>query len=63
MMKAATTTTEPELVKKTAEKGGFNVKNLASGTYQVTLKKVGYTEQVVTISVNDGEMTELNVSL
>lgn len=62
MIKAATTT-EPELVKKTAEKGGFNVKNLASGTYQVTLKKVGYTEQVITISVNDGEMTELNVSL
>jgi hypothetical protein len=64
MMKAAAaTTTEPELVKKTAEKGGFNVKGLASGTYQVTLRKVGYADQVVTISVNDGEMTELNVSL
>ena len=64
MMKAAAaTTTEPELVKKTAEKGGFNVKGLASGTYQVTLKKVGYADQVVTISVNDGELTELNVSL
>ena len=63
MMKAAAATTEPELVKKTAEKGGFNVKGLASGTYQVTLKKVGYADQVVTISVNDGEMTELNVRL
>jgi hypothetical protein len=57
------TTAEPELVKKTAERGGFKVKSLASGTYQVTLKKVGYTDQVVTVNVNDGEMTELNVSL
>jgi len=64
MMKtAAATTTDPELIKKTAEKGGFNVKNLASGTYQVTLKKVGYADQVATISVSDGEMTELKISL
>ncbi len=64
MMKAAAANTaEPEIVKKTAEKGGFNVKGLSSGTYQVTLKKVGYADQVVTISVNDGEMTELNVRL
>jgi hypothetical protein len=38
------TTSEPELVKKTAEKGGFNIKGLVSGTYQVTLKKVGYAD-------------------
>jgi hypothetical protein len=64
MMKAATTTTsEPELVKKTAEKGGFNIKGLATGTYQVTLKKAGYADQVATISVNDGELTELKISL
>lgn len=62
-MAKAATTTEPELVKKTAEKGGFNVKSLTSGTYQVTLKKVGYADQVATISVNDGEMTELKISL
>lgn len=64
MMKAATaSTSDPELVKKTAEKGGFNVKSLASGTYQVTLKKAGYADQVATISVSDGEMTELKISL
>lgn len=64
MMKtAAATTTDPELVKKTAEKGGFNVKNLASGTYQVTLKKVGYADQVITVSVNDGEMSLIDVKL
>ena len=63
MTKAATTTTDPELVKKTAEKGGFNIKGLATGTYQVTLKKAGYADQVATISVSDGEMTELRISL
>jgi uncharacterized membrane protein len=63
MAKAAIATTEPEIVKKTAEKGGFNIKSLATGTYQVTLKKVGYADQVATISVNDGEMTELKISL
>jgi hypothetical protein len=59
----ATTTSEPALVKKTAEKGGFNIKGLATGTYQVTLKKAGYADQVVTVNVNDGEMTELKISL
>ena len=62
-MAKAMATTEPEIVKKTAEKGGFNIKSLATGTYQVTSKKVGYADQVVTISVNDGEMTELKISL
>ncbi len=61
--KAASTTSEPELVKKTAEKGGFNIKGLESGMYQVTLKKAGYANQVTTISVSDGEMTELKISL
>ena len=42
---------------------GFNITGLASGTYMVTLKKAGYADQVVTISVNDGEMTVLNVQL
>ena len=64
MMKtAAAITTDSELVKKTAEKVGFNVKKLASGTYQVTLKKVGYADQVITVSVNDGEMSLIDVKL
>lgn len=63
MAKAATTTTEPEIVKKTAEKGGFNIKGLATGTYQVTSKKAGYADQVITISVSDGEMTVVDVKM
>lgn len=62
-LKAKATNNKPEVVKKTAEKGGFNIKSLLAGTYQVTLKKAGYADQVVSISVNDGELTELNVSL
>ncbi|MHB9019792.1 MAG: carboxypeptidase-like regulatory domain-containing protein [Minisyncoccota bacterium] len=63
MAKAKAANNKPDVVKKTADKGGFNIKSLPAGTYQVTLKKVGYADQVVTISVNDGEMTELNISL
>jgi hypothetical protein len=63
MAKTATKTTEPELVKKTAEKGGFKIKSLEARTYQVTLTKAGYVDQVATISVSDGEMTELRISL
>ena len=51
------------VTKKTAEKGGLQVKSLPTGTYIVTLRKAGYADEVVTIYVNDGEMTVLNVSI
>lgn len=51
------------LVKKTAAKGRFKVQSLAPGTYRVRLKKVGYTDQVVTIYVNEGELTVMDVKL
>jgi len=51
------------IVKKTAEKGGFMVKSLPEGTYNVTITKNGYKDQVVTVSVTDGEMSDLNVEL
>lgn len=60
---AKTATQTPEVVKKSADKGGFNIKSLAAGTYQVTLKKAGYAAQTVIISVNDGEMTVMDISL
>jgi len=49
--------------KKMAKMGGANIKTLASGTYIVTIRKVGYTDQTVVININDGEITILNVSL
>ncbi len=51
------------IVKKTAEKGGFNIKSLAPGIYKVTVKKNGYTDQETSISVNGGESTDLNIQL
>jgi len=51
------------VVKKSAEKGGFNVKAFASGIYHVTLKKVGYADQVVSVVVNDGEMSVMDVKI
>ena len=52
-----------KIVKKTAEKGGFMVKSLPERTYNVTITKNGYKDQVVTVAVTDGEMSDLNVEL
>jgi len=54
---------EVVLTKRTAEKGGFNIKSLPEGVYRVTIKKNGYQEQVVTVAVTDGEMGDLNIGL
>jgi hypothetical protein len=51
------------VVKKTAEKGGFNIKSLPSGMYIVAAKKIGYADQVATVAIADGELTELNIQL
>jgi len=54
---------EASLVKKTAEKGGFYVSTMPAGTYRVTLQKIGYAEQTLTVYVNDGELTAVDVKL
>ena len=61
-MKAAATG-EAALVKKTADKGGFYVNSMLAGTYRVTLQKPGYAEQTLTVYVNDGELTTVDVKL
>ncbi len=50
-------------MKKSAVKGGFNIKSLAAGVYTVTVKKLGFADQVITVTVMDGEMCEVNVQL
>jgi hypothetical protein len=52
-----------EIVKKTAEKGSFKIKNMPEGIYSVRVTKTGYKEKVITISISPGEMTTLNVEL
>ncbi len=51
------------LVKKTAAKGGLNVKALAAGVYEVTATKNGYKEQMVTVAVNESETAMLKIQL
>jgi len=51
------------IIKKTAEKGGFYIRNMKPGTYEVNIKKEGYKEKVVTVNINDGERTDLKVEL
>lgn len=60
---AKTAAKTPDVVKTSADKGGFTIKSLAAGTYSVSLKKTGYADQTVTISVNDGEMTLMDIDL
>ncbi|GET22757.1 carboxypeptidase-like regulatory domain-containing protein [Prolixibacter denitrificans] len=49
--------------KKSAEKGGFRIKSLQSGMYQVKAGKLGYTEKLLDIVVNSGETTDLTIAL
>ncbi len=52
-----------EISKKTAEKGSFYIKSMPAGTYKVIVKKPGYKEQEILVSVPGGERTELKVEL
>jgi Carboxypeptidase regulatory-like domain len=51
------------ITKKTAKKGSFHIKNMPAGTYKVVVSKPGYKDKEVTVSVADGERSELNVEL
>lgn len=62
-VKTKAASAKPDLVKKTAEKGRFNIKTMPAGIYIVTLNKNGYADHTTTIAVSDGEMSELNVQL
>jgi len=56
------TTTNP-IVKQTAEKGGFQIKTLHNGIYTVTVVKLGYLTQILTIIITGDEPYGLNVKL
>jgi hypothetical protein len=51
------------ITKKTAQKGNFNVKSMPAGNYQVLVSKPGYKDKEVTVSVADGEKSELVVEM
>jgi hypothetical protein len=52
-----------EITKKTATKGSFQVKNMQAGTYKVLVQKPGYKDKEVSVSISDGERSDLNVVL
>lgn len=52
-----------EIIKKSAEKGGFILKSLAEGTYQVVVSKPGYKDETTTLHVSNGEISMMNIQL
>ncbi len=62
-MRAAGAMVSNGILKRTAQKGGYNIKSLPEGMYQVVVKKVGYEDQVVQVAVAAGERTTLDVVL
>ncbi len=63
LMKAAASNSAEAMKKKTANKGGFNIKSLSEGTYTVTIRKNGYADVVSTVAVTNGELSSLNIEL
>ena len=61
--KSTSAKTEKPLVKITATKGIFKIKNMADGIYTATIHKSGFKEQIVTVTIAQGEMTELIIEL
>ena len=51
------------LARKTAAKGGYRVKSLDSGTYQVVFKKPGYADTTQEVNVNNGELIVVNAAM
>jgi hypothetical protein len=62
LMKAASSSAEA-MKKKTAIKGGSNIKSLPEGTCTVTVRKNGYADMTTSIAVTSGELVKLNVEL
>ena len=52
-----------EIEKLTAEKGGFRIKSMPDGVYQVRVYKIGYQEQNITVVVNSDQLTVVKVEL
>lgn len=62
MLKSASASIDT-IVKKSATKGSFRISNMAEGIYNVTIKKLGFKDQQITITVVKGETTTLKIEM
>ena len=60
LMRAESANAANPIVKKSAEKGNFRT-NLPEGIYEVVVKKIGFKEQVQTITIANGETSNLHI--
>ena len=51
------------IIKRSAKKGGFYIKNIKAGIYLLTAKKHGYKDKQVRIVINKGETTRLTIEM
>ena len=63
MLKSASVASVETVVKKSAEKGNFRISNMPEGTYTVTVKKIGYKDQMIKMNVVNGETTTLKIEM
>jgi hypothetical protein len=49
--------------KKTTDKGNFMIKNLPEGEYYIRVHKDGLKEQILTVTIESGEMLSLNIKM
>ena len=61
--KATIAKAEKPLVKITALKGIFKIKNMPDGIYTVTIEKTGFKTITVTVNIANGDLTVLEVQL
>jgi hypothetical protein len=61
--KSASSTGNNEISKNTANKERFYVKRMDAGTYKVKVRKPGYKELEVSVSISDNERNKLVVKL
>lgn len=61
--KSLASKTEESMLKVSRIKGGFRIKNLAHGSYQVKASKPGYADQTITVYVSDGERSNIDLNL
>jgi hypothetical protein len=61
--KVAFTTSNGEIIKKTAARGIFHIKSIPAGAYKVSIQKTGYKAKDVSVTISDGERCDLKVEL